>query len=153
MNFSLKQGFNSAFTMIEIIFVIVILGILSSVAISRFAVSRDDAQLIKAKNDIAAIRSSIVTKRSQNILSGKGAKYPELNSSSSTNELFGNVLDYPIYAKNQSGHWRSTDNTTYFFNLAGTQVQFDYNQTTGAFDCDHKSANIELKKACQQLAE
>lgn len=142
-----------AFTMIELVFVIVILGILTTIAIPRLAASRDDAELVKGKNDIAAIRSSIITKRSQDILSGSGAKYPDLNSSSSssTTELFGNVLDYPIYAKNSSGHWQSTSNTAYTFNLGGVIVPFDYNKSTGTFNCTR--SNTAQGKACKELTQ
>lgn len=41
-----------AFTMIELIFVIVILGILAAVAIPRLAATRDDAEVAKAVSNI-----------------------------------------------------------------------------------------------------
>ena len=41
-----------AFTMIELIFVIVILGILAAVAIPRLAATRDDAEIVKAAQNI-----------------------------------------------------------------------------------------------------
>lgn len=41
-----------AFTMIELIFVIVILGILAAVAIPRLAATRDDAEIVKTANNI-----------------------------------------------------------------------------------------------------
>lgn len=42
-----------AFTMIELIFVIVILGILATVALPRLAATRDDAEISKAANNLA----------------------------------------------------------------------------------------------------
>ena len=44
-----------AFTMIELIFVIVILGILAAVAIPRLAATRDDAEIVKVATNITTL--------------------------------------------------------------------------------------------------
>lgn len=48
-----------AFTMIEIIFVIVILGILSAVAIPKLIATRDDAEIAKTAKNLSTIISDI----------------------------------------------------------------------------------------------
>lgn len=48
-----------AFTMIELVFVIVIIGILASIAIPRLSASRDDAEIVVAARNISTIISDI----------------------------------------------------------------------------------------------
>ena len=59
-----------AFTMIELIFVIVVIGILASIAIPRFAATRDDAEITKAIATIGAIKSSVATERQKRAIRG-----------------------------------------------------------------------------------
>lgn len=47
------------FTMIELIFVIVILGILAAVAIPRLAATRDDAEISKGASNLATLMSDL----------------------------------------------------------------------------------------------
>jgi general secretion pathway protein G len=50
-----------AFTMIELIFVIVILGILASVAIPKLAATRDDAMVVRQQANLKVVISEIMT--------------------------------------------------------------------------------------------
>ena len=155
-----KAGFTPAFTMIELIFVIVVIGILSAIAIPRFAASRDDAVLVKGKSQIAAIRSGIAMQKSKRLLEGVTPFMPpNLDSVTTYNTAdqrlfnFGdnnssNVLEYPIYSKvNKDGFWVKTAANKYKLTLSSASVSFDYNSTSGIFDCNHTIQN------CKDLTE
>ena len=59
-----------AFTMLELTFVIVVIGILSAIAIPRFAATRDDAIITKARTTVASLRSAISIARQKRVLKG-----------------------------------------------------------------------------------
>ncbi len=143
-----------AFTMLEVIFVIVILGILSSIAITKLSVTRDDAIIAKGRSQIHSIRSAIALQRSKSMLRGSlsypsslddaalNTEHEELFDGNSTNPL----LEYPIYSKSKDG-WMKTAANQYSFNVMGTSVTFTYNSSNGKFDCNH---TIEM---CRKLTE
>ena len=61
----------SAFTMIELIFVIVILGILSSIAIPRLSTTRDDAEVVRAAEEIRTLINDLAVYYTASGLFGK----------------------------------------------------------------------------------
>lgn len=83
----------NAFTMIELIFVIVVLGILAGVAVPKLAATRDDATIAKMRADIGSIRAGIVNKRNAEMMRGNN-QYPALEDG--CDGLFCNVLQYGI---------------------------------------------------------
>jgi general secretion pathway protein G len=132
--------------MIELVFVIVIMGILASVALPKMAASRTDAQIAKGRSDIASIRSSIVSERQTRLLKGQNSFINKLHDSNTL--LFdtngsSTLMMYGVATKpNSDGHWQptpsnSTGNWRYVYRIMGVDVAFDYNQSTGTFDCTH----------------
>ena len=60
----------AAFTILEVVFVIVVIGILSAIAIPKFAATRDDAVISRARSTVATIRTAISTERQKRVLRG-----------------------------------------------------------------------------------
>lgn len=142
-----------AFTMIELVFVIVVLGILASIAIPKFAATRDDAQISNARATVAAIRSGIVSVRQKYMLRGITTYINKLSSGSG--DLFdGNgtagtqILMYPIKptTTSQNGHWSRTNDTTYNVYIKGKACTFTYSPTDGTF-----TLNSTHDTACDPL--
>jgi len=52
-----------AFTMIEIVFIVIVIGILAGIAIPKIAATRDDAAIAKLRTDINTIRMAIINER------------------------------------------------------------------------------------------
>ncbi len=143
------QKSKNAFTMIEMVFVIVVLGILASIAIPRFAATRTDAVITKGRSDIASVRSGIVTERqtwlirgvSTYIKTGTGTETinGETRKNMDTGGLFGGVMMYPITASSENGHWsfvaRDVNQSSYNFKIKGVNTTFIYNVASGTFTC------------------
>ena len=81
----------SGFTMIELIFVIVILGILAAVAIPKLAATRDDAKISKGASEVATMMTDI------------GSYYTSKGQ-------FGAPVDMTNVAINGTGEMNATEN-------------------------------------------
>ena len=147
----------NAFTMLELTFVIVIIGILSAVAIPRFAVTRDDATISKAKTTVAAVRNAVASERQKRILRGNFDKIFKLTQNSANNNpIFdafdGNtsnpVLEYPLQSCKDAtaqGCWKETttgtkaspvSEYTYKMPVSGSVV---FELRNNRFDCKNLS--------------
>ena len=154
--------FKNGFTMIELVFVIVVLGILAAVSIPKFSSVTDDANFTQGMATISSIRSSIANERQSKILKGIFS-YPEILDDALANvnhdTIFdGNatisILQYPVYTRDTtdtSGWMKTTVNgavTTYQFCINSNKcVDFNYTKATGIFDCDHSN------QYCKEMTE
>jgi general secretion pathway protein G len=130
----------NAFTMIEIVFVIVVLAILASVAIPRFSATRVDAQITKGRADVASIRLAIVNERQRRLIKGDSAWITQLHGLN-TGYYFDGVdanhtlLMYGIKAEDKNGHWHGQSGLTYKFKLEDADNVFTYDPNNGTFLC------------------
>ncbi|MFH0710515.1 MAG: prepilin-type N-terminal cleavage/methylation domain-containing protein [Pseudomonadota bacterium] len=141
-----------AFTMIELVFVIVVLGILAAIAIPKLSSTRDDAQIAKGRSDISAIRAAIISERQGRLMQGQSNYISRLNVSGTTTVLFddndtnatnGTLLQYGITTQDDTnGKWdnsvggSATAGWTYIYKINNVNTTFTYTPATGRFTCD-----------------
>lgn len=161
---------SNAFTLIELIFVIIVLGILSAVALPKFGAAGTQARIAAGKADVMAIRSAILSERQKRIIKGDATFITRLDAGVGTGEgvkLFDSnvtlsatsprLLTTAIISRNSDGHWMKTGNNTYAYKIEGNNITFTYYPTdtttggvfypAGSFDCDHSNA------VCKKLTE
>jgi len=152
----------AGYTMLELVFVIAIVGILSAIAIPKFAVSRNDAVVVKAKTTVSSIRSAISSERQKRIMRGDFNTIYKLSSSSDLNKpIFdafdgdsaNSVLEYPPLScetATTKGCWRETTTGTtssriskYTFNMP-TSGSVVFTLQNNRFDCNISEENCKL---------
>ena len=118
-----------AFTMIELVFVIAVIGILAAIAVPKFAMTRNDSLNTKGKTILAAVRNSISAERQRRILRGDFTPITNLSADGGVFSTFsadgqgnnGVVLEYPPTPCSgaETGCWIGSG-TTYTFRMAGS---------------------------------
>ncbi|WP_457605586.1 type II secretion system protein [Nitratifractor sp.] len=133
-----------AFTMIELVFVIVVVGILASIAIPKFAATRDDAIVTKARATVGAVRAALATERQKRILRGDFNQTITWNSAATAGPFEATnakILEYRVKKCTSGvGCWERVDATTFkFHGPSGTVCRFDLNNfhfDRNASDCN-----------------
>ncbi|QCI27967.1 type II secretion system protein [Caminibacter pacificus] len=140
-----------AFTMMELIFVIVVIGILAAVALPRLFTGISDAKLAKAKTQIATVRSGISSLYSKNILAGNSDQCPELERSITDVKVFENVVQGGIPENQSDVNWRYDNNssteTNYTLTIDNQEGNFTYEKNS-SLGCPFSCVNGPL---CNKL--
>ena len=143
--------------MIELVFVIVVIGILSAVAIPRFAATRDDAMITKARVLVASVRNALAMERQKRILRGK---FTQITAVGDTTNVFGNfydtdgdtgvaVLEYPMVSTpNKKDKWSFSAGEYTFKSTLGDVI---FEVVNGKFECDTTLTANTNANGCTQL--
>jgi general secretion pathway protein G len=159
-----------AFTLIELIFVIVIIGLLASVAVPKFTHLTTNAKNSAIKSVITSVQSAIDNIHSQWVVNddfkwiGADGKdhsddfdnnkgYPKkLDDGKDTNKLFSYILKVPILAcgSKKNGCFDEYDDNKYEYKYDSSKIlKFEYNSTNGLIVCDEGDG--VTKEECENL--
>lgn len=148
-----------AFSMIEMIFVIVVIGILSAVAIPKMMANRETAHVVKLKEQIENIRKGIEAYAGNQYLETGTKQYPnKLCSSGCKGALIfaDNVAKGINRRPAGSIGWDNFDDDLLFVTKPKEKVGFffSYDNINGTFKCDTSKARGGWKaEKCSSLGE
>ncbi len=151
----------TAFTMVELTFVIIVIGILSAIALPRFSDSADSAYYTKAKSTVVTVRNAIANERQRRVLRGDYTPITALNQdengnassnafdhfSADANGKHAEIFKYPIAAcaTNSSRACWSVNGRTYSYRFpdasAGADGQADFVLNNNRLDCKSSDTN------------
>jgi prepilin-type N-terminal cleavage/methylation domain-containing protein len=145
-----------AFSIIEMVFVIVIISILASFIIPSFMNNKNEATSLKLKSTILAIQNGILTYHSKSILENKNI-YPEKLDDVDTQNanqflfigyddfvLFTNPIISTQHSNPQSGHWsKESKNIYHYWTNTTKSIRFTYSSSSGKFTCDYSLSDCQ----------
>jgi general secretion pathway protein G len=153
-----QKKLRNAFTMIELVFVIVVIGILSAIAIPKFSGTADTAYLTKAQSQLNVVRSALATERQKRILRGDVKPISDLGDATYAFNKFSPdsdnnqsmVTDYPLKncAAGQRACWKRIDATHYKYVFPAADIGNDgeakFKLDKNKLICDNDDADCRL---------
>ncbi|HFU75392.1 MAG TPA: prepilin-type N-terminal cleavage/methylation domain-containing protein [Arcobacter sp.] len=123
---------SKGFSLLEIIFSLLIISILFMVATAFFKDTLNKSKQLQLKNDILTIQSAINQYKNTQLLKNEDPHLYELDTNEQ--ELFSHVLTNPILSS--SDGWEKIDTTQYIYHINDINLAFYYNENNFLFSCD-----------------
>ena len=132
-------NYRKSFSLIEIIFTIVILAVIATIALPRLFSTTNENSFIQLKSDIATIQNALFNYKKNAVLQNLPQTLDSLDEDNIN--LFNKILKHPIIATNEYPFWSKNSQESYIFHFSQKeQLEFTYNSSEFTFSCDKHNA-------------
>jgi len=130
------------FSIIEIVFSIMIISIIASIAIPKLWHTSLKTTYIKAKTDMIIIQNALKNYKNKNVLKNSDILLESLDDDEN---LFSNILSKPFLEnKNNTNSWSKESNSIYHFWINQNEsIKFFYNKNNHTFICEKSENNCK----------
>ncbi|MEA1915072.1 MAG: type II secretion system protein [Campylobacterota bacterium] len=134
-----------SFSLFELLLAVVLISVIAGVAVSKISLGVDKTVHVKAKADIALIRTALNAHHNKMLLKQQSEYLSNLDdaSTNTANEvLFTKVINDALFMATskeelKQGLWIKTSNTQYEFVLSNeNQIEFSFDNRSNTFECD-----------------
>ena len=127
--------YKQSFSILELIFIVVIVGILATVSIPKLSNTTKTTSLVKLKNELNLINDGIKQYQTKAILQGDDISLDSLDEDDIN--LFSKVLTNPIISSSDINSWSKISNNSYRYRLnSNDDIVFVYDKDDLTFSCD-----------------
>jgi general secretion pathway protein G len=133
------QKYLKSFSLIEIIFVILVVAIIAAVAFPKLFSTSTEVSYLQLKSDVATIQRALVDYKNNSIMKNTTASLEKLEKDEEV--LFSNILSKPIPIQENYPNWSKKNDTIYLYNFSqNSSLEFFYDKNNLTFVCDTKNA-------------
>ena len=129
----MKNNFNSGFTLIELVIIMVILGVLAAVAVPRLGNTIDSSEASAEEAIIGSLRSALEVYALEQVVNNSNKSYPsnpfDALDEKSQNELFNTDWQFGGFGNDGINHVRNDGSRSFWsYNSYNGEISYGYTQ-------------------------
>ena len=129
----MKNNFNSGFTLIELVIIMVILGVLAAVAVPRLGNTIDSSEASAEEAIIGSLRSALEVYALEQVVNNSNKSYPsnpfDALDEKSQNELFNTNWQFGGFGNDGINHVRNDGSRSFWsYDSYNGEISFGYTQ-------------------------
>lgn len=127
-----------SFSLIEIIFAILIVAIITSIALPNLFSLSSNSSFVRLKSDIVTIQNALKRYKDSSLMKNISIKLDTLDEDDTN--LFSKILKNPIKTTLDYPSWSKNNHNSYLFHFSqNSELEFIYDKDKLTFSCDKEN--------------